>query len=196
MNRFIPACAGNTCSSRRRKRYRPVHPRVRGEHTITRTIDDAECGSSPRARGTRPPVRGMVFRYRFIPACAGNTPICAVRLRSVPVHPRVRGEHGIICWPESPKNGSSPRARGTPCIALEAVRWNRFIPACAGNTARRSARRSTPAVHPRVRGEHASLYRVGGRVCGSSPRARGTRMCYPPKAGRRPVHPRVRGEHL
>ena len=31
--RFIPACAGNTSSISSIKRSRPVHPRMRGEHT-------------------------------------------------------------------------------------------------------------------------------------------------------------------
>ena len=70
---------------------------------------------------------------------------------------------------------------------------HRFIPACAGNTnGPRCAVTST--VHPRVRGEHASL---GGteNVAGSSPRARGILDTSRQRQSLPTVHPRVRGEH-
>jgi len=49
---FIPAGAGNTASRCSRSRARPVHPRGRGEHSVSRATRQAGCGSSPRARGT------------------------------------------------------------------------------------------------------------------------------------------------
>ncbi len=77
---------------------------------------------------------------------------------------------------------------------------------------------SKPAfpVHPRVRGERAAAAYQDYAVCGSSPRARGTRETSPCRARTRrfipacagnahddhghddrgPVHPRVRGERL
>jgi len=176
--------------------------------------------------------------WQFIPACAGNTAIfltCAVSIfgssphargtppafaeRTVgdPVHPRMRGEHGLF----------EPRP----------LFQRRFIPACAGNTAELIRKwndkcgssphaRGTPlslyvngtinAVHPRMRGEHADIRRLARSICrfipacagntfasrlsfrrsfGSSPHARGTRqypclfiICIA-------VHPRMRGEH-
>ena len=91
----------------------------------------------------------------------------------------------------------------------------RFIPACAGNTAKDQGMSSRYPVHPRVRGEHTPCNGFVDSVCGSSPRARGTRIVdgfplafvrfIPACAGNTlfvqlhgnspSVHPRVRGEH-
>ena len=51
--RFIPAYAGNTRAPSGKSRPSTVHPRVCGEHEITRGRSAAVNGSSPRMRGTR-----------------------------------------------------------------------------------------------------------------------------------------------
>ena len=131
------------------------------------------------------------------------------------VHPRARGEHKNahsrpVFW-----FGSSPRTRGTLQTLHRVLRFVRFIPAHAGNTARRRVKSIALSVHPRARGEH----RWGGCNCvarrGSSPRTRGTprpkpqpsktSRFIPAHAGNTPasanciisspVHPRARGEH-
>ena len=142
---------------------RPVHPRVRGEHTIHGLHFCAEFGSSPRARGTPVDARQFDNRQRFIPACAGNTVLGGRLHRKRPVHPRVRGEHG--CWTRNrwPWTGSSPRARGTRPISSSALHGLRFIPACAGNTHKPSRDDNRRAVHPRVRGEHTCCTRLNYR---------------------------------
>ncbi len=72
-SRLIPACAGST-------RYRccagwctGAHPRLRGEHFLSASLQPRHGGSSPPARGA--PVdklpTGCVFG--LIPACAGST---------------------------------------------------------------------------------------------------------------------------
>ena len=53
MERFIPACAGNTAA-----------------YAVKAMLPH---GSSPHARGTRNLTRGTWSKIRFIPACAGNT---------------------------------------------------------------------------------------------------------------------------
>ncbi len=92
-SRFIPACAGNRIARATKAPMRAVHPRVRGEQP-----DAAE---------------EFAGQSRFIPACAGNrrSPPAGRAPRSV--HPRVRGEQGNIYRDPTPKDGSSPRARGT-----------------------------------------------------------------------------------
>ncbi len=50
--RFIPACAGNTCECRRYRVKNAVHPRVCGEHPHTNRSRHKHFGSSPRVRGT------------------------------------------------------------------------------------------------------------------------------------------------
>ena len=152
--RFIPACAGNTHISRRCGSATSVHPRVCGEHGAIGVCAPASVGSSPRVRGTPGVHRRPVGAVRFIPACAGNTiNSFAIRARSA-VHPRVCGEHGFSFHQPRRLGGSSPRVRGTRSRRLARPTPSRFIPACAGNTAIRSAWCSTAAVHPRVCGEH------------------------------------------
>ena len=113
------------------------------------------------------------------------------------------------------QHGSSPRARGTLLEFMLLVVCVRFIPACAGNTLSAGTRDRSPAVHPRVRGEHSTTTPQGWKTAGSSPRTRGTpdparhdvfqRRFIPACAGNTrlsavpnlstAVHPRVRGEH-
>ena len=54
--RFIPAWAGNTYLPAGPVPRPPVHPRVGGEHTHEADQADPQHGSSPRGRGTRPPL--------------------------------------------------------------------------------------------------------------------------------------------
>ena len=54
LGRFIPACAGNSCSAPLRWARPAVHPRVCGELALC-AVAEAEDN-------------------RFIPACAGNSP--------------------------------------------------------------------------------------------------------------------------
>ena len=153
-HRFIPACAGNTKQVQTHHRKFPVHPRVCGEHFFIRMVSYLPCGSSPRVRGTpyRDSKKGLTVR--FIPACAGNTlgrnwakdfwtvhpRVCGEHIRFhflLPVDlgssPRVRGtRHACLATPCHA--GSSPRVRGTPTPVACRVPFNRFIPACAGNT--------------------------------------------------------------
>ena len=188
---------------------------MRGEHDQSVYSDDASLGSSPRARGTHDLVEKDRMRGRFIPACAGNTVACATSCRCSPVHPRVRGEHERAARHFVDQRGSSPRARGTRRGRSNRSQFVRFIPACAGNTARIAGIVLAMPVHPRVRGEHQAADADKECCSGSSPRARGTRerarevermlRFIPACAGNtsRPstrfcscsVHPRVRGEH-
>ena len=111
--RFIPACAGNSCDSRRRSAYRTVHPRVCGEQASTDTRICCISGSSPRVRGT-------VGRWWWVRAIS-------------PVHPRVCREQNKARDQHSINDGSSPRVRGTVPNVSDWHCVSRFIPACAGN---------------------------------------------------------------
>ena len=112
--------------------------------------------------------------------------------------------------------GSSPRMRGTRSKRIRIGGPPGIIPAYAGNTRRRSARRRSTRDHPRVCGEHCTSRGVMRGSSGSSPRMRGTlaSACVrflvngiiPAYAGNThhsalclPLvedHPRVCGEHL
>ena len=133
-----------------------VHPRVCGEHQLKQQQEVIGTGSSPRLRGTPLKGPGCCDLRRFIPASAGNTSDIRKRIRRVPVHPRVCGEHLFFC----PQN-----------ILL---RW--FIPASAGNTVPLLLRLAISSVHPRVCGEHGRGAVKFPEHDGSSPRLRGTQF--------------------
>ncbi len=135
--RFIPACAGNTTIIYAWKNRSPVHPRVCGEHVFQTMKRGQTFGSSPRVRGTLSDIFDKCQKFRFIPACAGNTLEFAMR------------------FPED--RGSSPRVRGTQMHCPPQNLFVRFIPACAGNTLSVSLSLSLVPVHPRVCGEHHIL---------------------------------------
>ena len=213
--RFIPACAGNTTATPSSTRWRPVHPRLRGEHSWAGFASAMLYGSSPPARGTRRAVAVVHALDWFIPACAGNTRPASVDLPDRPVHPRLRGEHHVAGSRTHPKDGSSPPARGTRPIDVHRNERTRFIPACAGNTYNPFRHPPPVTVHPRLRGEHVAAFLQEAFVSGSSPPARGTRSAgalvrtlvrfipacagntSPPRASTTNwlVHPRLRGEH-
>ncbi len=172
--RFIPARAGNTCSSASGRRPITVHPRSRGEHFAADGVRERLTGSSPLARGTRPLTASRIARVRFIPARAGNTSPRSRGTGASTVHPRSRGEHSSRSTSTVDSNGSSPLARGTPRPAGSRRRRSRFIPARAGNTPIRKRCCSISTVHPRSRGEHPAGETVRIYLRGSSPLARGT----------------------
>ena len=133
-----------------------------------------------------------------------------------PVHPHVRGEHLDRKRALGLTDGSSPRAWGTLRRLRSWLLFLRFIPTCVGNTHIPRVRRRSPAVHPHVRGEHASRAFRAAAMVGSSPRAWGTRaeaarseaqVRFIPTCvgntrsrsacdGGPAVHPHVRGEHM
>ena len=145
-------------------------------------------------RGTHKRSKRHAQRNRFIPACAGNSRARREHNRQTTVHPRVCGELGRGSFRGLPRDGSSPRVRGTP-IGIRGVRvGHRFIPACAGNSRRPSgARIGRSGSSPRVRG-----------TLGNRAGSHAARRFIPACAGnsgnahdnpkRMPVHPRVCGE--
>ena len=212
--RFIPACAGNSSARSPWPPASTVHPRVCGELGPWSAEASANAGSSPRVRGTLARRRRSTGRHRFIPACAGNSPIRAHAATSGTVHPRVCGELILRCQLDSSPVGSSPRVRGTLGAPRRRCRCRRFIPACAGNSWSCPRPPSPRPVHPRVCGELILRCQLDSSPVGSSPRVRGTRApraVSPPsrrfipacagnsRAAREvrralPVHPRVCGE--
>ena len=110
--------------------------------------------------------------------------------------------------------GSSPLTRGTRIDSGQNDRFNRFIPAYAGNSCSNAPVSATIPVHPRLRGELTSRGLPFMVVIGSSPLTRGTlafddasysaARFIPAYAGNsnhkdasreiKPVHPRLRGE--
>ena len=213
--RFIPARAGNTASPTRPPWGPPVHPRPCGEHSSGSTLHPRLFGSSPPVRGTPENVLRIPLPGRFIPARAGNTPFCPLTNVVFSVHPRPCGEHRRVQVLGVSTVGSSPPVRGTRQNRKHGKEALRFIPARAGNTARRLVAVPASAVHPRPCGEHANIQASDPTPTGSSPPVRGTHRrvrlvlrgprfiparagnTYRPDHGANPpaVHPRPCGEH-
>ncbi len=172
--RFIPACAGNTPRDSERTPSSPVHPRLCGEHYFSATQSTSVVGSSPPVRGT-PPLSFFCWRRpRFIPACAGNTPLMRRDVRKSAVHPRLCGEHDLDRPVQPFYSGSSPPVRGTQSPRERRADDGRFIPACAGNTGSRRRPCRIAPVHPRLCGEHFGPDFSLRLLTGSSPPVRGT----------------------
>ncbi len=70
-----------------------VYPRWRGEHEMLVSVNAANTGLSPLARGTHILQNTRLISTRFIPAGAGNTRRLISAARDSPVYPRWRGEH-------------------------------------------------------------------------------------------------------
>ena len=160
-------------------------PRLRG--TVKQVLQEGFFGGAvhPRACGERLSHDRLRTgrRHRFIPAPAGNGCCKLGGLQSSVVgsSPRLRGTDGTS-WPAPPSfmAGSSPRLRGTAIPLDNAGRAGdpRFIPAPAGNGARRVTPyglgfiRFIPA--PAGNGSSGTTPDSNGADDGSSPRLRGT----------------------
>ena len=133
-HRIIPAYAGSTCRSRRRRQARWDHPRIRGEHWTPSRDQPLSDGSSPHTRGAPVEVDGADQVGWIIPAYAGSTATCFLRSPNSADHPRIRGEHAACAVPEIEVPGSSPHTRGAHQRAPVWSRHQGIIPAYAGST--------------------------------------------------------------
>ena len=195
IERFSPACAGNTGACAALGTRQPVQPRMRGEHSLPCAPVTPTFGSAPHARGTPGSLCNRVPDGRFSPACAGNTRDFRSHGHRPTVQPRMRGEHFVIVLPSLLICGSAPHARGTLRCQHPGVTQRRFSPACAGNTGKRSPRSRRRSVQPRMRGEHTPSAPPENSENGSAPHARGTRSAWRFRSAPAPVQPRMRGEH-
>ena len=112
-----------------------VYPRWRGEHARLVGVFHEIAGLSPLARGTLFFQEFIFLIERFIPAGAGNSTANQLPEPTSPVYPRWRGELMISSYPSICFSGLSPLARGTRDDSIAADESERFIPACAGNSA-------------------------------------------------------------
>ena len=72
-SRFTPAHAGNTWKYKNIRRSNQVHPRSRGEYTVTICRPFYRLGSPPLTRGIQQLYEQNHQRFGFTPAHAGNT---------------------------------------------------------------------------------------------------------------------------
>ena len=92
-------------------------------------------------------------------------------------------------------SGSSPHTRGALIRSATLYEVSGIIPAYAGSTFNSVVASSSPADHPRIRGEHAVFFsRV--RIVRIIPAYAGSTSTRCRRTQRRKDHPRIRGEHI
>ena len=131
---IIPACAGSTPRAPPCRCSSWDHPRMRGEHCLSRNRFCRTAGSSPHVWGALRGARPGRGADGIIPACAGSTRHARAGEPGRRDHPRMRGEHPIVSIAPTPSSGSSPHARGA-LLGVDGLGAARgIIPACAGST--------------------------------------------------------------
>ena len=135
---------------------------------------------------------------------------------STQVHPRIRGEYSVLPLRSFPNSGSPPHTRGIYLWLFCLGQGVRFTPAYAGNIVFAYFVVICSQVHPRIRGEYASLPFTAMAELGSPPHTRGIfkgrtlkirkSRFTPAYAGNilfffcrhtdLQVHPRIRGEYF
>ena len=170
-----PACAGSTHHHEYERHIREVYPRLRGEHRGWASGWRIPAGLPPPARGARREADPEAAQERSTPACAGSTPMAPSSPKSGTVYPRLRGEHGSPAGSAPPPGGLPPPARGAQEGRGMKLQRLRSTPACAGSTSTPAPSLRSPAVYPRLRGEHAMDLVEAAEPLGLPPPARGAR---------------------
>ena len=171
------------------------HPRIRGEHRLSRRCFRHRWGSSPHTRGAPFQVCRCWLGWRIIPAYAGSTSHLLVHEAGSGDHPRIRGEHALALLLWRGEAGSSPHTRGARGRLSVGTPDSRIIPAYAGSTSDPPATTRRTADHPRIRGEHMLAMARFKWEGGSSPHTRGAHLRRLDGENEGGDHPRIRGEH-
>ncbi len=170
---IIPARAGFTQPDHPTRAGESDHPRSRGVYGPEAEWKARVEGSSPLARGLRPPASWWTCTARIIPARAGFTKTMAAASGAASDHPRSRGVYPRVGGTSRSRAGSSPLARGLRILVVPLGWFCGIIPARAGFTMMHSTQTHSCADHPRSRGVYRPPSGAGRPKRGSSPLARG-----------------------
>ena len=179
---IIPADAGSTVIRDLGISELEDHPRGCGEHTYNQGKTGQVRGSSPRMRGAHHTGSQAGLIHGIIPADAGSTSDSLRAWTLTRDHPRGCGEHAGRKGNKVLRQGSSPRMRVAQFLTRLIHRIMRIIPADAGSTPVELLPIGPPEDHPRGCGEHSVMSSPFRQVRGSSPRMRGARPRFCPKA--------------
>ena len=157
---------------------RTDHPRACGANRLSSAYSRAVSGSSPRVRGKQLEREMLEYAGRIIPARAGQTWEATRRPRPGSDHPRACGANRLISVAAACRAGSSPRVRGKHGQRARAGRFDRIIPARAGQTSPTRHERYPNADHPRACGANYCCLTDARLTSGSSPRVRGKLAHY------------------
>ena len=146
----------------------------------------------------------MRLHFRYIPACAGETPMRPLYAQQGQVHPRVCGGNPPTSRRGDGSKGTSPRVRGKRADPRRAGSQEGYIPACAGETWKVTHTKGPWQVHPRVCGGNRAKLTVARHSYGTSPRVRGklrlgaftaSRIRYIPACAGETSHPHAQSHH-
>ena len=172
---LIPAGAGQTDPTGRRRSQAGAHPRRCGADIPDIAPEQSPQGSSPQVRGRLlASIKDRVVN-RLIPAGAGQTSIFAPTCHSCTAHPRRCGADFACFFVGEVAGGSSPQVRGRPAGEWGSRFGGGLIPAGAGQTPVRVRGLSPPTAHPRRCGADRDREVVIQFSLGSSPQVRGRR---------------------
>ena len=175
---IIPARAGFTTTTKGQPHEPADHPRSRGVYAGMRDGLGWSTGSSPLARGLRCSRSRAGGARRIIPARAGFTHRRRSGRPGTWDHPRSRGVYDSGPRAGAGQHGSSPLARGLLQAVPQRIGARRIIPARAGFTCDLRCCRGRRRDHPRSRGVYTNGRLSAQTPTGSSPLARGLRICW------------------
>ena len=115
---IIPACAGSTALLTVDSSTSGDHPRMCGEHSLSKSIVMLKEGSSPHVRGALPACPPRSSLSGIIPACAGSTVTNSCGAVRTWDHPRMCGEHSLSTRTSRIGAGSSPHVRGARYLRI------------------------------------------------------------------------------
>ena len=174
LDRITPAYTGNTRNHKILRGYGQDHPRIHGEHRLSRGQRLGGLGSPPHTRGTRLLKERSYNGFGITPAYTGNTKSITAQLAGAEDHPRIHGEHVVREFQEWANKGSPPHTRGTRKRQDACSFADRITPAYTGNTAILRRHRFHRQDHPRIHGEHPGTIDFPQAGEGSPPHTRGT----------------------
>ena len=131
---FIPTYVGHTWADLLKFMSRTVHPHIRGAYCNPLSANGLRCGSSPHTWGIHPWIAEQVNARRFIPTYVGHTCLGGIKVRSISVHPHIRGAYPFLSFSSCFRTGSSPHTWGIPQAEQKALQTARFIPTYVGHT--------------------------------------------------------------
>ena len=172
-HRITPAYAGKSFVYKSEVQYNEDHPRLCGEKS--HSIPFHSC-----QRGSPPPMRGKVRRFRKTDKVSGITPAYAGKSRLAcrqktlhEDHPRLCGEKQKASGHQSRGKGSPPPMRGKATSCGIADTRPGITPAYAGKSVFLSTSRAFCKDHPRLCGEKINFRMQLSAFPGSPPPMRG-----------------------
>ena len=131
-HRFTPTGVGTMTPSPTPTPIPPVHPHGRGDNSVTPSRHAINVGSPPRAWGQSLQAPARSTYWRFTPTGVGTISSSASPIHILAVHPHGRGDNESGIKPESPGDGSPPRAWEQSLRHQGAQPGRRFTPTGVG----------------------------------------------------------------